>query len=268
MRVTVRFVDGERVEGDAEQVSLDSGGFTLVGPGGNTRSIWVSAGAIKYVAIHPAPAKRHLKRDPRTGSHHPKLVLHFLDGEVIRTYRDEVYAEQNGGFTMRLWDDEHHQLVKALISGISLKGVFTVDTWDSRTEEAKRSHDLADAPETVVAPTPVEKPLAQAEPVALEDTPDPEVSDVPEGPLVVEQPMLVDEPTEPAPVEETAISQALVARGDAEERRVSFGSGLARRRSMVNISITPAEERHRQLRERVSEILQGMTPDSEDDSGG
>jgi hypothetical protein len=37
---------------------------------------------------------------------------------------------------------------------------------------------------------------------------------------------------------------------------------------MVNISITPAEERHRQLRERVSEILQGMTPDSEDDSGG
>ncbi|MEA2683785.1 MAG: hypothetical protein QOK05_2113 [Chloroflexota bacterium] len=140
MRVTVRFVDGEELEGEAQRVSLARGGFTLVGTGGNTRSIWVSTGAIKYVMLHPTRPQNLGDFDPRAALNLNKVVLHFLDGQVLHTYEDEVFASRPGGFTVRLWDPQNQQLVKALISGASLKGVFSVEEWDSRSEADRQAH--------------------------------------------------------------------------------------------------------------------------------
>jgi hypothetical protein len=339
MRVTVRFLDGERLDGNAEQVSLDNGGFTLVGTGGNTRSIWVGAGAIKYVAIHPATSETY-ERDPRDGDRLPKLVLHFLDGETVRTYQDQAYGRQPGGFTMRLWDDDEKQLVKALVSAASLKGVFTVDEWDSRTEEEKRRHNAAtevtasDHDEWVE-----QEPLFEAPELDAPATPDDEVppgiphvdEEQPLAPLMVEEPVFAEVGIEetaavvqeavraaveeavhdaveeavheaveeavheavPAAVEEAVLATmpeaAIVAaqvvaddaepgepprrdlpaviRGDAEERRATFGSGLGRRSKLAQ-ALTPEEERHRQLRARISQVLGSITvvaPEDTDD---
>jgi hypothetical protein len=332
MRVTVRFVDGERLDGNAEQVSLDSGGFTLVGTGGNTRSIWVGAGAIKYVAIHPATSETY-EHDPRDGDRLPKLVLHFLDGETLRTYQDQAYARQAGGFTMRLWDDEEKQLVKALVSGASLKGVFAVDEWDSRTEEEKRRHSAEEAAAEVAAAVEHEawveqEPLFDAGP-GLELRAEPaeagegveaaEAADVAEAvqevvrvavqealPAAVQEalPAAVQEAL-PAAVQEAvpaAVHEAVLAtmpeaaivaahvvaddaepaerprrdlpavrRGDGEERRATFGSGLVRRGKLVQ-ALTPEEERHLQLRARISQVLGSLTvvapPSVDEDDGG
>ncbi|MDQ6748025.1 MAG: hypothetical protein M3010_07985 [Candidatus Dormibacteraeota bacterium] len=214
MRITVRFVDGERLEGNADQVSLDSGGFTLVGTGGNTRSIWVGAGAIKYVAIHPATSETY-ERDPRDADRLAKIVLHFLDGETLRTYEDEAYLQQPGGFTMRLWDEQTKQLVKAIVPGSSLKGVFTVEVWDSRSEEEKRKY----------AGEPAEEPASI-----------PESAAIPEPGLMA------------TPSTDQAIAESHASSGSGPGRGGSLGEPTG-----------SAEERHLQLRARVSQLL-GSTP--------
>ncbi|MFN2465413.1 MAG: hypothetical protein ABR598_04015 [Candidatus Dormibacteria bacterium] len=214
MRVTVRFVDGEQLEGTAEHVSLDSGGFNLVGMGGNTRCLWVGAGAIKYVSIHPATAEVY-ERDPREADNLPKVVMHFLDGETMRTYEDTAFQQLPGGFSMRLWDAESRQLVKALVPGSSLKGLFTVDEWDSRSEAEKLRHGGDSTPPT--------SPEAWVEQEELFDVPPPVTS-------------------------------------NAEERRASFGSGLTRRGRLVVSPASPEEERHQQLRARISQVLGAPLP--------
>lgn len=285
MRVTVRFVDGEELEGEAQRVSLARGGFTLVGTGGNTRSIWVATGAIKYVTIHPARPESQGGFDPRAALNLPKVVLHFLDGQVLHTYEDEVFASRPGGFTVRLWDPRHQQLVKALVSGASLKGVFTVDEWDSRSEADRKAHslrDLASAPGP--AQTWVEQdtlldvgPMIEDAAVVVEEPPvviveaafDEPVAIAEEPIVVVDEPFLLKDLPRPVPsaTAEENLSVALI-RGDAEERRASFYSGLMRRRKLAQTE-TPEEERHRQLRTRISEVLGSIAPgaDDEDDDG-
>ncbi|MGI8610509.1 MAG: hypothetical protein ACR2MY_15015 [Candidatus Dormibacteria bacterium] len=212
MRVSVRFTDGEQLEGDAEHVSLDRGGFTLTGPGGNTRSVWVGSGAIKYVVIHPS---RHpeIKRDadPRHGTGLSKVVLHFLDGEVLHSYQDKAFGEEPGGFVARLWDAERRELVKALVSGSSLKGVFFVDEWDSRTEDEKRTRASPDEATTAWYDQPF---AAAAPPPTVIATPAPEppiVADVVaqattlQGPMLVEQPELLPDTVVQETVQETVV---------------------------------------------------------------
>lgn len=183
MKVTVHFVDGEKLDGDAEKVTLDRGGFSLVGTAGNTRSAWVGAGAIKYIVIHAAFDESYGETDPRTGTDLTKVVLHFLDGEIQHSYRDTVYSEQPGGFVLRLFDKETHQLLKALVPGSSLKGVFVVDEWDSRTESEKRSRKgprrrpapreakpiEARTPITPPAPGPRAEVVAEPQPLEVAD---------------------------------------------------------------------------------------------------
>ena len=180
MKVTVHFVDGENLDGEAEQVSLDRGGFSLVGTAGNTRSAWVGAGAIKYIVIHAAFDETYGETDPRAGTNLTKVVLHFLDGEIQHSYRDTVYTEQAGGFVLRLFDTQTRQLLKALVPGSSLKGVFVVDEWDSRTDDEKetrsgprrrpapREHRPAPVPD-VADDVPAEA-VAEPEPAAVAES--------------------------------------------------------------------------------------------------
>ncbi|HEV1996992.1 MAG TPA: hypothetical protein VGR61_02540 [Candidatus Dormibacteraeota bacterium] len=267
MRVSVRFVDGEHLEGDAEYVSLDRGGFKLSGPGGNTRSVWVGSGAIKYIVIK-APGGRRSRRetDPRERLHLSKVVLHFLDGEILHSYQDEVFSEEPGGFLVRLWDRERRQLVKALVSGSSLKGVFFVDEWDSRTEDETRS---STAPDEATSAW-IDHAMATAEAPAPEvATPEAafEIVDEPalQGPMLVEEPVLLEEPVlveEPVLLEEPVVA---IIVGDTEERRPSFRSALIPRRMVATAVPRPEELRYRLLRARISEVLGQAGPEEHED---
>jgi pilus assembly protein CpaF len=139
VRVTVHFVDGEELEGDSDAVSLEHIGFPLkLGAGTNASNVYLSLVAIKYVAINPLAGDVSEEGDPRVGL--PKVVLHFLDGETMHTYKDEYFGQQSEGYNVRLWDPKKRALVRVMVSMHALKGVFFVESFDSRTEEDKRAN--------------------------------------------------------------------------------------------------------------------------------
>ena len=138
MKVTVHFLDGEELEGDSDAVTLEHIGFPLkLGAGKNVSQVYISLVAIKYVEINPV-AGDVSEEDPRVGL--PKVVLHFLDGETMHTYQDEFFGQQSEGYNVRLWDAKKRALVRVMVSMHSLKGVFFVQSFDSRTEEDKRAN--------------------------------------------------------------------------------------------------------------------------------
>ena len=141
MRVTVHFVDGEELEGNSDAVSLDRMGFPLrLGEGKNASNVYLSLVAIKYVSITPPAGDRNQEGDPRVGQSMPKVVLHFLDGETLHTYKDEYFGQQSEGYNVRLWDPKTRSLTRVMVSMHALKGVFFVESFDSRAEEDKRAN--------------------------------------------------------------------------------------------------------------------------------
>lgn len=137
MRVTVQFADGERIEGASEAVTLTKVGFPLVPDSGNNELVWVSLTAIKYVSVHAGVASSDRDTDPREEQGLPKVVIRFHDGEVLRTYRDESWGQVGEGFQLRVWDPSTRCLTPTLLSLHSVKGIFFVREWDSRSVEEK-----------------------------------------------------------------------------------------------------------------------------------
>jgi pilus assembly protein CpaF len=139
VRVTVHFLDGEQIEGDSDALSLEKIGFPLrVAGDGNSRNVYVSVAAIKYVAINPVAGDRTREGDPRVSLGLPKAVLHFVDGDTMHTYKDEYFGQQAEGYNARIWDPRARALLRVMVSMHALKGVFFVDSFDSRTESDKR----------------------------------------------------------------------------------------------------------------------------------
>jgi pilus assembly protein CpaF len=138
MKVSIHFADGERLEGDSATASLTTIGFPVVPKTGNSTMVWVSLSAIKYVLVHSANVEAGDKGgDPRARRGLPKVVVRFQDGEVIRTYRDDVWGPEGEGFKLRIWDPQSRAVVPALISFHNLKGIFFVKEWDSRSAREK-----------------------------------------------------------------------------------------------------------------------------------
>ena len=134
MRLTIHFMDGEVIEATAAG-NVETAGFPVTpdGGGNNTR-IWIGESAYKYLVIHDSSAEPSPGSDVREGKH-PRVVVHFLDGETLRTYDDGFLGPVEGGFTARLWREG--RLVPCLISRRAMKGAFHVRTWDSRAEEER-----------------------------------------------------------------------------------------------------------------------------------
>jgi pilus assembly protein CpaF len=137
MRVTVHFVDGERIDGASEAMTLSKLGFPIVPDASNNELVWVSLTAIKYVLVHAGNIQTAEEGDPRVAYDLPKVVIRFHDGEVIRTYRDESWGQEAEGFRLRIWDAKQRRLMPALVSLHAVKGIFFVKEWDSRTAEEK-----------------------------------------------------------------------------------------------------------------------------------
>ena len=111
-----------------------------LGAGKNTRNVQVSLVAIKYVAIGASASDREEDGDPRISENLPKVVLHFLDGETMHTYQDRFFGQKDEGYNVRLWDRKSHALVRVMVSMHALKGVFFVESFDSRTEQDKKDN--------------------------------------------------------------------------------------------------------------------------------
>src|ERR1700682_209164 len=136
MRVTVRFLYGEVLEGDSDAATLSQMGFPVAVEKGNTQVAWISLASIKYVLFNDTQ-EGGADHDPRANEDLTKIVLHFVDGEILRTYKDDVFSQESEGFMLRLWDPATKGLIRALISLHALKALFFVNQWDSRTDEER-----------------------------------------------------------------------------------------------------------------------------------
>ncbi|GAC1334822.1 MAG: hypothetical protein NVSMB17_17000 [Candidatus Dormibacteria bacterium] len=157
MKVQIRFLDGEIMNGDSDAATLQRMGFPVSFAGGNNSIAWVSLASIKYVIFVAGHFDEGGEEDPRNHQDLVKVVLHFIDGETLRSYKDDTFSQEAEGFNMRVWDETAHSLVRVLVSLHALKAIFFVKEWDSRPEaERLRFATAADlfAHEAQAAPPP------------------------------------------------------------------------------------------------------------------
>jgi hypothetical protein len=136
VHVTVRFLDGEVIEGDSDAATLSEMGFPVTVDRGNTQVAWISLASIKYVLFNDS-REDGADHDPRADQDLTKIVLHFVDGEILRTYKDDQFSQESEGFMLRLWDPATKGLIRALVSLHALKAIFFVNQWDSRSDEER-----------------------------------------------------------------------------------------------------------------------------------
>lgn len=141
MKVQVRFIDGELMEGESEAANATRMGFPVYFQGGNNQVAWISMSSIKYVSFFGGIRDGEgLDDDPRHAQNLIKAVLHFNDGETMRTYKDDTFSQDGEGFYLRIWDPNEKILRRVLVSLHALKAIFFVNQWDSRTEVEKAQH--------------------------------------------------------------------------------------------------------------------------------
>jgi hypothetical protein len=158
MHVTILFTDGEVMEGTSESATLSRMGFPVRFDASNNQVAWVSLASIKYVLFRETVHDTG-DADPRGAQGMTKIVLHFNDGETLRSYKDDTFSQEGEGFMLRLWDTDQGGLIRVLVSLHALKAIFFVNQWDSRTDAEKFKYSPEPgAPEPLVpAPTlPVE----------------------------------------------------------------------------------------------------------------
>ncbi|MEA2683784.1 MAG: hypothetical protein QOK05_2112 [Chloroflexota bacterium] len=137
MQVQIRFLDGEIMEGESDAATLQRMGFPVSFAGGNNQIAWVSLASIKYVLFKGGHFDEGAEEDPRNHQNLVKVVMHFVDGETMRSYKDDTFSQDGEGFNMRVYDPETKSLLRVLVSLHALKAIFFVNEWDSRTEEER-----------------------------------------------------------------------------------------------------------------------------------
>ena len=137
MRILIHFLDGESLEAESDAVNQQRLTFLVRPTSGNNRLAWISLSSVKYISFPDAPVDR--AADGPGSPERTKVVVRFLDGEVVRAYKDEAFSQEGLCFNLRLVDGQTGKVQRALISSYGVKAIFFVDQWDSRLpEEAKQ----------------------------------------------------------------------------------------------------------------------------------
>jgi hypothetical protein len=154
MKVRVRFLDGEVMDGESDAATLERMGFPVSFPDGNNQIAWVSLAAIKYVKFVGGVFEAGAQEDPRQGQGMVKVVMHFSDGETLRSYKDDTFSQEGEGFNLRIWDPETHSLYRTIVSLHALKAIFFVHEWDSRSDAERAQFQAEASPARQPAPAP------------------------------------------------------------------------------------------------------------------
>jgi hypothetical protein len=161
MKVRVRFLDGEVMDGESDAATLLRMGFPVSFPDGNNQIAWVSLAAIKYVIFVGQPFEMDSEEDPRAHQGEVKIVMHFTDGETLRSYKDDTFSQDGEGFNMRVFDPQTRALYRCIVSLHALKAIFFVHEWDSRSEAERATFG---EPEAGAAPAVLPEPSAETTP--------------------------------------------------------------------------------------------------------
>jgi hypothetical protein len=132
MRILIDFLDGESLEAESDAVNQQRLTFIVRPTSGNNRLAWVSLASVKQITF---PDAIDPEADPRGGRESQKVVVRFLDGKVVRAYKDETFSQEGLCFNLNLVDAQTGRLQRALVSSYAVKAIFFVDQWDSRMPE-------------------------------------------------------------------------------------------------------------------------------------
>lgn len=133
-KLTVRFLDNEVLEGEAEGVSLDAPDFHLaVTEGtGNNSSAWIPLPAVKKINLASGPA------DDNADDADKMVAIRFQDGEIMRGYLNGSLEHHRYGLTMTLYSADKKSMDTVAIPYTSLKALFYLKSWDGRPPVLRR----------------------------------------------------------------------------------------------------------------------------------
>jgi hypothetical protein len=127
--ILVTFMDGEVVAAESETVDFHHAvlNLTAVQPGDNNKEYIVPLTSIKYIVLG-GEEEQPEESDEELG----KVVLHFVDGEVIRAYAGKETLGGPHGIVYNLVDPERRVRRRIGVPYTSVKAIFKVKRWDSR----------------------------------------------------------------------------------------------------------------------------------------
>jgi pilus assembly protein CpaF len=137
VKATIYFADGERDEGTIPTGPLGSS-FEFTPNSSNTKMAKLTLSSLKYI-IFNEDNPVVFKEDPRRKKKLQKVVLRFRDGDIIRTYKDDYFSDDSERVSLQAWEPTQKVLLKVLAPQNSLKGIYFVEEWDSRSQEEKQS---------------------------------------------------------------------------------------------------------------------------------
>lgn len=127
-RLTVRFLDDEVVEGEAQELDLDAPDFhiRIEDAASNNRGAWVPLAAVKRMSLGTGPADEHAAEAQEM------VALRFADGEVLRGYLNGSLRHHRHGLTLTLYSPDRRTMDVVGVPYGSLKALWFLRSWDSR----------------------------------------------------------------------------------------------------------------------------------------
>ena len=161
VHVLIRFLDGEILHAEVEDVSFDRALLEaeISGADPNNERALLPLTAIRQVIIgHPTPL-------PGDVAEWDRAAFHFVDGEVLRASVAADSRLGRFGGVWRLVEADASELRTVAIPYSALKGVFKLRQWDSRPLSARTEGDAR--------PDPVVRILAERDSARRASPPEP-----------------------------------------------------------------------------------------------
>jgi hypothetical protein len=130
--VLVRFRDNEILEGEVEQLDMDTPDFelTVTVSGSNNRGAIVPFSSVKSILIE----RRDFDGDAN-GARLDKVAIHFWDGEVLKGLVSQTPERRSHGVILPLISPALDEIEVFGIPYASVKAIYFVKAWDSRSAE-------------------------------------------------------------------------------------------------------------------------------------
>ncbi|HEY8740022.1 MAG TPA: hypothetical protein VIN56_05485 [Candidatus Dormibacteraeota bacterium] len=133
--ILLTFLDGEVFPAEAPLVDFTQPVLTVTSkePGGNNRELIVPLSSVKYIVFGGDEA------DPEPDLDTGKVVIHFVDHEVLRAYAGRQTLGGAYGVIYNLVDPERRVRRRLGVPYTAVKAIFKVKTWDSRGQEPEQT---------------------------------------------------------------------------------------------------------------------------------
>lgn len=129
--ILLTFLDGEIFPAEAPLIDFTQPVLTVTStePGGNNRELVVPLSSLKYIIFGG--------EEPEGDSHveSGKVVIHFVDHEVLRAYAGHHTLGGPYGVIYNLVDPQRQVRRRLGVPYSAVKAIFKVKTWDSRDSE-------------------------------------------------------------------------------------------------------------------------------------